>query len=87
MRPPMFYYNTSVETPPKDSLAVDKAVISLQERLADCDPADASMRSHCEAVLSTLRAAYRANPAAFSREAVEALREISDLLKETGPTV
>jgi hypothetical protein len=64
--------------------AVDAAVVSLQERLADGDPADAALRAHCEAALSDLRAAYRANRAAFSREAIDALRELSELLRETG---
>ena len=74
-----------METPPTDRAAVEAAVASLQERLADGDPSDAALRKHCEAVLSTLRAAYRTNPAAFSREVIEALREFGDLLREADP--
>jgi len=74
-----------METPPNNRRDVEAAVASLQNRLADGDPADAALRSHCEAVLSTLRSAYRVNPAAFSREAIEALRELSELLRETDP--
>ena len=74
-----------MEAPLTDCHAVDAAVASLQERLADGDPADAALRSHCEAALSALRAAYRVNRAAFSREVIEALRELSELLRETGP--
>ncbi|MCX5787392.1 MAG: hypothetical protein NTX64_02620 [Elusimicrobia bacterium] len=70
-------------TPPIDSRAVDAAVASLQERLAEGDPADAALQDHCRAVLSALRASYRVNPAAFSREAIEVLREIGELLHET----
>ncbi|MFA6091724.1 MAG: hypothetical protein WCU88_02725 [Elusimicrobiota bacterium] len=72
-----------MDIPPKDRLSVEAAVASLQERVADGDPTDKAFRSHCEAVLSSLRAAYRANPAAFSREIVEALRELSELLRES----
>ena len=64
---------------------MEAAVISMQERLADGDPADATLRSRCEAALSALRAAYRVNPAVFSRETIEALRELGELLRETGP--
>ncbi len=74
-----------MKAPLTDRRAVDAAVASLQERLADGDPADAALRSHCETVLLALRAAYRVNPAAFSREAIEALRELSELLRETDP--
>lgn len=62
-----------MEAPPIDCRAVEATVASLQERLADGDPADAALRSHCEVVLLALRAAYRVNPAVFSREAIEAL--------------
>ena len=72
-----------MESPPSDRRTVDAAVAALQERLADGDPSDAALRSQCEAVLLALRAAYRAHPAAFSREAIETLREISELLRET----
>ena len=65
---------------------IEAAVASLRERLADGDPTDATLRSHCEAILSALRAAYRVNPAVFSRESIEALREFSELLRETNPT-
>jgi len=74
-----------MEAPLTDRRAVEAAVVSLQERLADGNPADAALRSRCEAALSALRAAYRVNPAAFSREVIEALRELSELLRETGP--
>jgi len=80
-----FYYNAFMEAPPTDRSTVEASVASLQERIADGDPADAALRSHCEAVLLALRAAYRVNPAAFSREAIEALRELSELLRETDP--
>jgi hypothetical protein len=80
-----FYYNAFMEAPPTDRRAVEAAVIALQGRLADGDPADAALRSYCESVLLALRAAYRVNPAAFSREAIEALREFSELLHETAP--
>ena len=69
-----------MDAPPTDRRAVDAAVASLQERLADGDPADAVLQNHCRAVLATLRAAYRVNPTSFSREAIEALRELSELL-------
>ena len=75
-----------MEAPPNDRRVVQAAVASLQERLADGDSADAALRSHCEAVLSTLRAAYRVNPAAFSRESIEALREFSVLLRDPSTT-
>ena len=71
-----------METPPTGRRAVEAAVASLQERLAGGDPSDAALRGHCKAVLATLRAAYRADPAAFSREAIEALRELGELLRE-----
>ena len=67
-----------MKAPLTDRRAVEAAVASLQERLADGDTA---LRSHCEAVLSTLRSAYRVNPAAFSRESIEALREFRELLR------
>jgi len=71
--------------PLSDRRAVEAAVAGLQERIAEGDPDDAALRSHGEAVLSALRAAYRANPAAFTKEIIEALRELSELLRETGP--
>ena len=76
----------ALEAPPNDRRAVEAAVASLQERLADGDPADTALRSHCEAVLSALRATYRVNPAAFSRESIEALREFSVLLRDPSTT-
>ena len=72
-------------TPLTDRRAVEAAVASLQELLADGDPTDAALRVHGEAALAALRAAYRTNPAAFSREVIEALRELSELLREAGP--
>ena len=74
-----------MEAPTNDRRTVEAAVASLQEGLTDGDPTDAALRSHCEAVLSALRAAYRVNPAAFSRESIEALREFSELLREIDP--
>ena len=53
--------------------------------LADGDPTDATLRSHCEAVLLALRAAYRVNPTDFSREGIEALRELGELLRKAEP--
>ena len=67
---------------PVDRAAVEAAVLALQERFADGDPGDAAFRAHCQAVMETLRGAYRGNPAAFSRESIEALREFSDLLRD-----
>ena len=78
-------YDAPVEAPPTDRRTVEAAVASLQERLADGDPADATLRGHAEAVLVALRASYRVTPAAFSRESIESLRELSDLLLESGP--
>lgn len=72
-------------SPPLDRRAVEAAVLDLQERLADGDPSDAALKAYCEGVLTTLRAAYRANRAAFSKEAVEALRELGDLLRQDEP--
>ena len=70
--------------PLKDRAAVEKTVAALQERLADGDPADAALRGECTAVLTDLRAAYRADSSIFSREIVEDLRELSDLLRDSG---
>lgn len=81
-----FYYNVPMEAPPTDRRAVEAAVAILQERLADGDPADAALQSHCEAALLALRAAYRITPAAFSRETIEALRELSELLRQEKPS-
>lgn len=66
---------------PKDRAAVDAAVAALQDRLADGDPSDDALRAECEGGLENLRAAYRANPAAFTPEAIAALREFSELLR------
>ena len=76
----------AIEAPQNDRRAVEAAVASLQERLADGDPADTALRNHCEAVLSALRATYRVYPAAFSRESIEALRELSVLLRDPSTT-
>jgi hypothetical protein len=64
-----------------ETKSVEAAVASLQEYLADGDPTDEDLRIRCEADLSALRVAYRANPAAFSRETIEALRELNELLR------
>jgi hypothetical protein len=72
-----------MEPLPRDRAAVEAAVLALQERFADGDPEDAALRAHCEAVLNTLRAAYRASPAAFTKESIEALKEFSDLLRDS----
>mgnify|MGYP001617119319 CR=1 FL=1 len=39
-----------------------------------------------KAVILALRAAYRVNPDAFSPEAIEPLRELSEFLCETQPS-
>lgn len=70
---------------PTDRRAVEAAIVSLQECLANGAPGDVALISQSEAVLSALRAAYRATPNAFSTEAIEALRELSEFLCETGP--
>ncbi len=59
---------------------MEAAVAGIQERLADGDPEDAALREHCEAVLSALRAAYRADKTIFTPETIEALQELRDLL-------
>ena len=69
-----------------DRAAVEAAVAPLQECLADGDPADAALRSHGESVLLALRAAYRVNPSTFSRESIEALRELNELQHENYPS-
>lgn len=71
-----------MEPVPRDRAAVEAAIVSLQECLADGDPSDTVLRQQCEDILTTLRTAYRANPSSFSREAIEALRELSALLRE-----
>ena len=68
-----------------DRRAVEAAIVSLQERLADGDPTDAVLLSQGEAVLLALRTVYRDHKAAFTNEAIKALREISELLHEPGP--
>lgn len=73
-----------MDAPSTDRRAVEAAIASLQECLADGDPTDAVLVSQGEAVLLTLRAAYRDHKAAFSKEAIDALREISELLHEPG---
>ncbi|MFA6003754.1 MAG: hypothetical protein WC881_06770 [Elusimicrobiota bacterium] len=72
--------------PPADRRAVEAAVAALQEKLADGDPEDAELRRDCETGLQALRAAYRADRTLFPPEAIEALRELSELLRETGPS-
>ena len=74
-----------MDAPPTDHRTVEAAIASLQEYLAAGDPTDAALLSQGEAVLLALRAAYRDNKAAFSKEAIEALREISELLHDPGP--
>ena len=74
-----------MDSPPTDRRAVEAAVASLQERLADGDPNDAALRGSCEAVLSALRAAYRADRSLFSPETIAALQELRELLREAGP--
>ena len=51
--------NSKQNVVPTDSRIVDAAVVSLQECLADSDPA------------------------AFSRESIDSLRELSELLRES----
>ncbi len=67
-----------------DRRSVEAAVGVLQERLADGDPADLDLRSRCETDLKDLRAAYRAHPSAFTKETIESLRELAELLREPG---
>jgi len=74
-----------MDAPPTDRRAVETAIASFQEYIANGDPTDAALLSQGEAVLLALRAAYRDNKAAFSKEAIEALHEISELLHEPGP--
>ena len=71
-----------IQAPLTDRRAVEAAVSALQECLADGDPSDPALRSHGEAALNALRAAYRANPSLFSQEAIDALRELGELLRE-----
>ena len=66
-----------------DRRTVEAAVASLQSFLSDGDPTDAALRGECETVLTALRSAYRADPSAFSPESIEALKELSDLLRES----
>lgn len=67
--------------PGKTRGEVDAAVTALQERLADGDPSDLALRSRCEADLKELRADYKADPSAFTKDAIEALRELVELLQ------
>ncbi|MFA6316254.1 MAG: hypothetical protein WC943_02460 [Elusimicrobiota bacterium] len=69
---------------PTDKKSVEAAVAALQEKLADGDPSDAELRKSCDAALAGLRASYRANPAAFSKETIEALQELKALLADAG---
>ncbi|MBI5239629.1 MAG: hypothetical protein HY926_04095 [Elusimicrobia bacterium] len=69
-----------------DRRGVEAAVAALQASLADGDPADAALRARSEAELERLRAAYRAAPAAFTKETLSALRELVELLRDApGP--
>ncbi|MBI5883225.1 MAG: hypothetical protein HZB91_08980 [Elusimicrobia bacterium] len=70
----------TTKVPLTDRAGVEKAVAALQEKLAEGDPTDEALKAECEAALTDLRAAYRASPAAFSKETIEALRELRDLL-------
>ncbi|MCX5794609.1 MAG: hypothetical protein NTY77_03830 [Elusimicrobia bacterium] len=74
-----------MKPPLSDRRAVEAAVASLQERLADGDPGDAALRKDCAAALSDLRAAYRADRALFSPETIAALQELREVLSEAGP--
>ena len=74
-----------MNAPPTDRIAVEAAIVSLQERIADGGPGDATLLNYGKAVISALRAAYRVNPDSFSPEAIEALRELSEFLCETQP--
>jgi hypothetical protein len=75
-----FFYNASMDAALNDRRSVDSAVASLQDRLADGDPSDLALRKHCQTVLASLRAAYRADPALFTKETIETLREMRELL-------
>ena len=68
------------KVPLTDRAGVEKAVAALQEKLAEGDPADEALKAECEAELENLRSAYRASPAAFTKETIEALRDLKDLL-------
>ncbi len=70
-----------MNTPLTSRRGVETAVAALQARLADGDPSDDALRQSCETDLEALRAAYRAQPSFFSKETVEALRELRDLLQ------
>lgn len=70
-------------TPPKGRKAVETAVTALQARLADGDPADAALRRDAEASIEGLRAAYRADPKAFTPDSIEALKELVELLRDS----
>ena len=72
-----------MEAPLTDRRSVEAAVASLQERLADGDSSDAGLQSYGQSMLATLRAAYRAAPASFTPETIEALRELKDILSQT----
>lgn len=63
---------------------VEDAVAKLQEELSEGDPSDDALRKRAEAALNVLRAAYRSDPKTFSPENIEALKELSELLRETG---
>ncbi|MDD5656461.1 MAG: hypothetical protein PHF00_04305 [Elusimicrobia bacterium] len=71
-----------MSAPLSDRSSVEAAVLSLQERLAEGDASDGELRRLCESEIEALRCAFRANPAAFSKECVEALRELADLLRQ-----
>ncbi|MDD5628281.1 MAG: hypothetical protein PHU21_04400 [Elusimicrobia bacterium] len=73
-----------MKSPPKSRGAVAAAVAALQERLADGDPGDAKLREDCAASLAELRAAYRADRSLFTPEIIAALRELRELLEESG---
>jgi hypothetical protein len=69
-----------VDAPLTSRRTVESAAAALQERFADGNPTDLALREHGQAVLADLRAAYRANPALFTKETIEALQELRELL-------
>jgi hypothetical protein len=70
---------------PMDRRAVEAAVTKLQEALENGDPSDLELRALCESGLTSLRAAYRADPKSFTPELVDALKELVELLRDTAP--
>jgi ATP-dependent DNA helicase RecQ len=62
-----------------------KKVDELNRTWTAGDPTDAALRSHCGTELDLLRAAYRAQPAAFGTDEVSMLRSVADALRRPPP--